>query len=338
MPKTRDTTVTERSAIIALHEEGVSLTNLASRYHVDRRTIMRICSRYQRTSSFSNMPRSGRYKATTKREDRMMHRLQRKTPMASSSCVSSYLYDQTGKSVSAVTVRRRLLAMGLRSRIAKRKPLISAVNKRKRLQWAKAHRHWTIAQWKHVLFSDEVPIPFIQIAQQRRVRCYPSEVYLPGMTRPMMQCGGGQMMYWGCFQDNEVGPLVEITGRLNAAGYVQLLENNLNIAEMHQNNVILQQDNAPIHKAKHTMGWIAQQHLRVLDWPPQSPDCNPIENAWSQLKRDLDKLRITSKAMMRVEIQRLWMNMDASYLQGLVESMPRRVAAVIRNRGGPTKY
>ena len=145
-------------------------------------------------------------------------------------------------------------------------------------------------------------------------------------------------MYWGCFKAGQVGPLVEVGNKLNGYGYLTLLENNLDVDAMHQNNTILQQDNAPIHKAACVTNWLQQQGLVLLDWPQQSPDLNPIENVWSHIKAELDKLSITSKAMLRIEIQQIWRNIEAAYLENLIDSMPRRVAAVIRSRGGFTNY
>jgi transposase len=141
MPKSRETTPIERSAIVALHSEGVSLNKLARRYGFDRRTIMRICSRHRQSGVVDNLPRCGRSRATTVREDRVLHRIQRQSPMASSSCVALTFQQQTGKGISASTIRRRMISFGLKSCIALKKPMISAVNKKKRLYWARLHRH-----------------------------------------------------------------------------------------------------------------------------------------------------------------------------------------------------
>jgi hypothetical protein len=74
--------------------------------------------------------------------------------------------------------------------------------------------------------------------------------------------------------------------------------------------------------------------------PPNSPDLNPIENIWAYMKRIITTKHryVSSKTEMMCIIQEMWDNFTDKQWDGLIESMPRRMAAVIKAKGGHTRY
>ena len=48
--------------------------------------------------------------------------------------------------------------------------------------------------------------------------------------------------------------------------------------------MIFMQDNAPIHKAGVVLRWFEEKAIPLLEWPPYSPDLNPIKHVWAMLK------------------------------------------------------
>lgn len=85
---------------------------------------------------------------------------------------------------------------------------------------------------------------------------------------------------------------------------------------------------------------MALHGLRRLDWPAQSPDMNPIENAWSVLETRLrarERMPTTLDGLFTALCEE-WDGLSDSFFRTLWESMPRRVGAVVQARGHATKY
>ena len=94
-----------------------------------------------------------------------------------------------------------------------------------------------------------------------------------------------------------------------------------------------------VRATKRVISWIQEQGFDLLQWPPQSPDLNPIENLWSQMKRKTAAQQFDGIHELVDFLKRLWSTeITAEMCQNLVSSMPRRVAAVIKNKGYPSKY
>ncbi|GBL97708.1 hypothetical protein AVEN_248657-1 [Araneus ventricosus] len=105
---------------------------------------------------------------------------------------------------------------------------------------------------------------------------------------------------------------------------------------------IFQDNNSTIYRAVRICVWFDEHshNLLHLDWPAKSPDLNPIENLWDMLEQRAKRRNQHPRNLMELRDQILseWLKLDARYLQNLVDSLPNRIQAVIKSRGGVTRY
>ena len=150
-------------------------------------------------------------------------------------------------------------------------------------------------------------------------------------------------MHWGCFSRQRLGPIAPLYESVTGAEHVKTLCKYA-LPTMRRmfprGDGWYQEDNASPHTSKVAMAFRAKQKLRVLPWPPQSPDLNPIENLWAELKRRLRKRKKKPSNLTELErqVKSEWKAVPKEFIENLVDSMPERVQAVIAANGGPTKY
>jgi len=82
-----------------------------------------------------------------------------------------------------------------------------------------------------------------------------------------------------------------------------------------------------------------ENEFTVLKWPPQSPDLNPIEHLWDVVEQELRALDVypTNLHQLQDAILSIWANISKECFQYFVESMPRRIKAVLKAKEGQTQ-
>jgi transposase len=150
---------------------------------------------------------------------------------------------------------------------------------------------------------------------------------------------GPRVMVWGAISWEGVFSFSFIEGKMTAKSYKTLLERHIgpHLAKFRDGELIFQQDNAPVHSARTVEDYLEKRKVLLLPWPPQSPDLNLIENVWASMKREL-KYSYANEQELKNHVVSIWNSMKLSYIQNLYHSIRSRLQAVVRAKGGPTKY
>ena len=246
--------------------------------------------------------------------------------------------------VSGCTVHCQVKKAGVTPFVMPKKPAMTKVQQKAHYDWAVAHQYWTVEDWKHVLWSDETKVNHFGsdglCYAYKRVGQEPQ----PHQIQEMHKHGGGHIMVWACIGWDGPGYMCKIDGTLTKELYVEILEDEfkatLEYYGLEMDKVIFMQDNASAHTAKIVQEWFQDNSLEVFEWPANSPDLNPIENLWELVKRELYGYDTPASGMLELweRVQEVWEKVTPQQCQDLIESMPRRIQACIRKKGGPTKY
>lgn len=160
------------------------------------------------------------------------------------------------------------------------------------------------------------------------------------------------IMVWAAIYDTGRSELIIMErdptaprGGYSAKSYQNALEAGL--LPIYNNSRRFQQDNARIHNFGGTPEWLQLHGIEYIDWPPDSPDLNPIEHVWKALKGKLTEIcpelcelrnNETSRSLLAEKLALAWRAVSQELILDLIRSLPRRLKAVIRARGWYTKY
>jgi hypothetical protein len=129
-------------------------------------------------------------------------------------------------------------------------------------------------------------------------------------------------MIWGCISSEGPGQLYKVEGSMNSTQYCEV-----------------KQDNAPCHTSRVTRNYLQQVGVNVLQWPPNSPDLNPIETAWALLKKEFHNETVVKERLWQ-NVCDVWNNSETlkRFCHDVPGSMCKRVKELLSNKGGLTHY
>ncbi|KAJ5563087.1 hypothetical protein N7535_002469 [Penicillium sp. DV-2018c] len=336
----------QRPAIVYAHKDGATQTKLAADFGCTRKTIYNTLQRHSEEGKLENREKSGRPPIFDTRATRLIKLQARRHPF--------WTYKQLRAACaphpSPSTVRRILRRFGISKCRSKQKIPIKPSLARTRLRFARKWRRESFQSW---IFSDECSVQrtsnfgpqwcFRKTSEGLRKELVNAKVHVKDISQ----------MVWGAIwlggrsnliimeRDEESPSQKGYTSK----SYIEALEKGL--LPCYTPGAVFQQDNAKIHTAFVTQEWFERHGIYVEEWPPHSPDLNPIEPVWRWLKVKLFELFPELIDMGRSEadweyfkrcLVAAWDALDQSKIDALILSMGRRLRAVRVAKGYYTKY
>ena len=342
MVQRRKLSETDRGRAIAWLQNGSTIRIVSAGLGVSPSVISRLKQRYRATGRVKERRRSGRPRSTDVRTDRYIVRQAVTSRTNTAKRIKSLLRVTTNVHISVNTVRRRLRAAGLASRVPARHPRLTPAHKAARQAWSARHSRWTRREWDQVIFSDESK--FNLLTSDRRIHVWRrrGERFQPDCIQQVVPHGGGSVMVWGGFSSHFRTPLYHIQGNLTAVRYRDEILRPIALPLLRQigPQAVLQDDNAPVHRARVVRDFLQQHGVRRMDWPAFSPDLNPIENIWDQIYRRVRENHPAPQNLqdlLRYLVQE-WQNLPQQVFRRHVLSMRRRCTECLQKQGGHTHY
>lgn len=345
-----DTTADEAAQVIALLQSGMRQCDVARQLNLSRFSVRRVFQRFQETGGYMRRRGSGRQRCTSERDDRFIVSTSLRNRFSNAVELQQQLQSVRRTAVSVSTIRRRLREKKIAAHRAATGPKLTAQHRRERLQFARDHVNWTLEQWRAVLFSDETRVCLFCNDRRRRVYRRQGERFAQACIEETVEYGGGSCMFWGGISIDGRTNLVCVSrsggargqGSLTAHRYItEILEEHVApYAGFVGSGFTLMHDNARCHTAAIVQDYLSEVGIPVMRWPARSPDLNPIEHLWDEVKRRVrarDPAPTTLGDLQDAVIAE-WESIPQERVVVLIRSMKDRLEDVIRARGGNTRF
>jgi transposase len=328
-------TLVQRAAIVTLDKVGHSRSEIAQEIPCSLNTVVHWLRRWEEERSLEDAERSGRPRCTSQRTDERIEAFADEKV----SVVPKDIVRELELPCSARTVRRRLDEVGLFGRVQQEEHAYTDETLRSRIAFAEGYSRWTEDDWARVIFSDESHFHLGHHGREYVQR--PVGAALDPKYTLKTERLKGKVSLWGCVCAGGLGHAELYVDSLDARRYQSILALNL-VPSAHQfwptGQWWFQQDNWTVHTAGTSQAWFHNHGIDLIDWPAWSPDLNPIESLWSDLKHRVYAHHPQTMEELEEWIGKEWAATDLTFISHICRSMPRRLQLLLDNNGHKISY
>ena len=242
-----------------------------------------------------------------------------------------------GIKISPTSVLSCAKMAGIRKFALQRKCRLRPQHVVKRLNYA--HKH-SSRQWLTALFVDEAAIELTSAPNhQNQGQWAVSREQVPILPKDKHPT---KVSVFGGIAWSGRTKLVFIEKTLNGAGYADIMRIVIPEATrdiFKDRKWFIVQDAVPLHFTAEVLRVMSDAGVTVIpksEWPPNSPDLNPIENIWAVLKSRVAERNPANKAQLIEIIKEEWANIPQRTIQNTIKSLTSRLETIVKNKGGYT--
>jgi transposase len=352
-----------KGILIGGRKANLPMKQAAANARMPVSTGYKVQARYKARGTTQNKKRQGRPPALSPMDKERILSYARKNRRASHEKIKRDLSLQC----SVFTIRRALKESKMVRRAAKRVPLLTKKHRADRMRWVRLVEgpgrvkrvlygpYGRGGVFNRFIWSDEC---YFYPGNDGRHRVYvtrtPEERWDDDCLQQTSKQNAVRVMAWACIMHGVKGPLIFLEypggkgGGINAERYrEQVLDPVLKdfftqMKEKRGHEVVFMHDGAPAHRATATKRWFAENQIPLFFHPANSPDLNPIEPVWADIKRFLrtlpDSVDISDTETLKAHILMWWDLLPIEWINRYTGTMDRRLNAVKRANGGHTKY
>lgn len=354
--------------IISTWKRGNSIRATAIACEVKESTAARWIGRYNATSGVKAKASTGRPRALDSSGDKAAHDLLLSGEHGGAAGVAQAMQDQgiTETKLCCNTIiqaaKRAGNAQGKPIRCYRGKPAkrLTAASKLKRLAFAKANKGRC---WNNVMFTDRKKFNFFYPGAKVRLCCWLSKGQKPtasavnhaqtvnvyvgitkfGVTRCHIVAGTSKHKTTYRNKKGDLAKNITSEEHQVVVKTTFLPEGQRMCSSQGISTWVLQQDNDPSHNETQAVisKWNQDKGSSISllpNWPPNSPDLNPMENIWAWVDQKVNALGCATFDQYQQAVLETFQIIPQAHISRLYNSMPKRMADVISLEGDKTKY
>lgn len=241
-----------------------------------------------------------------------------------------------GIQISPQTIARILRDHHFKPFSPQKKSFKSKLHKEKRLEFCKAHID---DNFDSLIFSDETAVELLPKGPHPRKGAKDWQKKSSDV-RHIPTRRNRKIQIWAAISKTKNFKLVFLPKALDKEIYHHILTRFVAPAATKKSQRVFQQDNATPHTAKINKLLLEEKTNFWTNYPPNSPDLNPIENIWALLKKEFAKHQPGTVRRAKLILNQIWENdpeLNKAKIN-VIDSERKRMKAVIDAKGGDTKY